>query len=183
MGCNHAVVGVLIIHRGRVATAMRQKPPLNRAPSAGHVDREDGLSFPIMNVGDPNDAPFLASVQDMREGPARAFYRAAVREAGEETSLPIDKDRLQLLLTYQAADDCAKTAHDGGPGGMHLWQVFGYEVPTMSEPTLLDEPGKMHGWDFRSVRNLLADPDLEPIWRDLLMQALKTPEGKALLWA
>lgn len=149
--CLHAVVGTLLIHEGRIATAMRQKPPLNRAPSAGHVDREDGLILP------------LRFAENMS-----AFRRCAARELYEETGFQVEEKSLRRLFYYQADDPCAKTGESGEPGGDHVWGVFAYEIKMISQPTLSDELGKMHGWDFRSIGTLMADPELEPIWLTLL---------------
>lgn len=149
--CLHAVVGTLLIHQGRIATAMRQKPPLNRAPSAGHVDYADGLILP------------LRLAENMT-----AFQRCAARELVEETGFHVEPSKLRRLFYYKAEDDCAKTGENGEPGGQHVWGVFAYEIKMISQPTLTDEPGKMHGWDFRSIGTLMNDPELEPIWFDLL---------------
>jgi 8-oxo-dGTP pyrophosphatase MutT (NUDIX family) len=169
--CYHAVVGVLLVHRGRIATAMRQKPPLNRAPSAGHVEPGDGLVIPFVFEGLTVGRLYRWTKSNA------AFNRAAVREGREETGFLFEEDSLRHLITYQADDDCAKIGADGEPGGRHIWQVFAHKIEMISQPTLTDESGKMHGWDFRSIGTLLADPELEPIWFDLLTEIQRMPES------
>jgi 8-oxo-dGTP pyrophosphatase MutT (NUDIX family) len=168
--CLHAVVGTLLIHQGRIATAMRQKPPRKRAPSAGHVDRTDGLRI--------TELPRVTGCPPS-EGNKEAFLRCAERETFEETGFKVEGG-LDFLFWYQASDSCAKTEEFGGLGGRHLWAVYAYEIKMISQPTLLDEPGKMHDWDFRSIGTLLADPELEPIWFDLLTEIAKSPERYGL---
>lgn len=163
--CRHAVVGVLLVHDGRIATAIRLKPPLNRAPSAGHVDLEDGLIVPVR----------LAENMS-------AFRRCAAREVYEETGFKVEEKSLRRLFYHQAEDDCAKTGAEGEPGGHHLWGVFVYEIEMISQPTLTDEPGKMHGWDFRSIGTLMADPDLEPIWHTLLTEVAGMSQHDRGFW-
>jgi len=169
--CHHAVVGVLLVHQGRIATAMRQKPPLNRAPSAGHVEPGDGLVTPFVFEGLTVGRLYRWTHSNP------SFERCAVREGREETGFLMEEKSLQHLLTYQAGDDCAKTGAEGEPGGRHIWQVFAHKIEMISQPTLTDEPGKMHGWDFRSIGTLLADPELEPIWFDLLTEIQRMPES------
>lgn len=168
--CHHAVVGVLLVHNGRIATAMRQRPPLNRAPSAGHVDPEDGLPVPLFPDNDFREG----RIHRWTRGNA-AFFRSAVREVREETGFQVGYERLVHLFDWQAYDDCAKTGADGEPGGRHIWQIFAHRIEMISQPTLMDEPGEMHGWDFRSIGTLLKDPELEPIWGDLLIELQRMP--------
>lgn len=153
--CLHAVTGNLLVHQGRLATAMRQRPPRKRAPSAGHVDRADGLVLPVMKA------------ENMK-----AFRSCAAREIYEETGFQVEAGSLRQLFYHQADDDCAKIGEGGEPGGDHLWGIFAYEIKMISQPTLDDEPGGMIGWDFRSIGTLLADPELEPIWHVLLTRVL-----------
>lgn len=169
--CHHAVVGVLLVHQGRIATAMRQRPPLNRAPSAGHVEPEDGLVTPFRF-----DGLTVGRLYRWTHGSA-AFDLCAVRECREETGFLIESGSLQHLLTYRADDDCAKAGVGGEPGGRHIWRVFAHRIEMISQPTLTNESGKMHGWDFRSIGTLLADPELEPIWFDLLTEIRRMPES------
>lgn len=152
--CHRAVVGVLLVHQGRIAVAHRQRPPLNLAPSAGHVELESGVK--------------------------EEWRTAAAREVTEETGVRVTEDQLSLLLYYSAEDDCAKIGADGEPGGRHEWRVFLAEIKTVSRPTLRDEPGKMHGWEWRSIDSLLADEELEPIWRTLLTVIKGLPKAKVL---
>lgn len=148
--CHHVVVGTLVLHQNRLAVAMRQKPPRCLAPSAGHADPEDG------------------EIPESRSMAAETLKDVAARELREECGLRAEPGQLEHLFTYRASDDCAKPGADGEPGGNHLWFVYLFEVKTISRPTLDDEPGKMHGWEWRSVDSLLADPDLEPIWAEML---------------
>jgi 8-oxo-dGTP pyrophosphatase MutT (NUDIX family) len=153
---------------------MRQKPPRKRAPSAGHVDRADGLQGPLCVP----DTGFVGKPLYIHGANEQVFRDCAAREFYEETGFKVEADSLQRLFYYQADDDCAKIGEDGEPGGRHLWGVFAYEVKMISQPTLDDEPGKMHGWDFRSIGTLLADPELEPIWFDLLTLVGDMPESE-----
>ena len=154
--CHHAVVGVLLVHQGRIAVAMRQKPPLNRAPSAGHVEPEDGLVTPFVFEGLTVGRLYRWTHSNA------AFERCAVREGREETGFLMEEKSLQHLLTYQAGDDCAKTGAEGEPGGRHIWQVFAHKIEMISQPTLTDEPGKnscpITGATFILMRKTQADP-------------------------
>lgn len=161
--CHHAVVGVLLVHQGRIAVAHRQKPPPYLAPSAGHVDQDDGLTLSTFRT--PEDP---------------AWRTAAAREVTEETGIKVEEGQLTYLMTYRATDECAKIGANGNPGGHHTWQIFLAEVPTISRPTLRDEPGKMHGWEWRSISSLIEDVDLEPIWRVLLTEIVG--RGIAQTW-
>jgi 8-oxo-dGTP pyrophosphatase MutT (NUDIX family) len=172
--CHHAIVGVILVHQGRIATAMRQKPPLNRAPSAGHVEPGDGLPVPFPLPVDSDLS--TGRLYRWTYGNA-AFERCAVREGREETGFLIEPGSLRHLLTWKDGYTCPKTGAEGKPGGRHIWQVFAHKIEMISQPTLTDEPGKMHGWDFRSIGTLLADPILEPIWFDLLTEIRRKPES------
>lgn len=164
--CHHAVTGHLIVHNGLIPVADRQKPPLAIAPSAGHVDPEDGLDLSgdlRMDIDDP------------------AFRRSAAREISEELGLNILPDELTLALTYAATDACAKQSAHGGPGGSHLWRVYTFQWPYSAAPKLSDEPGKMHNWRWAAPSELVRDPGLEPIWGTLLQKILERPVAGLVL--
>lgn len=147
--CNHTSVGVVARRGGRILLFQRQKFPLKKAPCAGHVDSWAGIPT---GTGAAEAEYYLAE---------------AVKELSEETGLIVRHRDLNLVHTAHYDNACRRETVDGGPP-WHLWRVYTVEIGAGQTPRGNGSESKDLAW--YTPAELVALPDLEPVWRDMLRQ-------------
>ena len=162
--CNHTSVGILVERDGAFLFFRRVKFPFGCAAPAGHVDE-------LISIGQPDEAAI--------------YEQAASRELEEEVGLVASS--LTLVLEAITPYPCRRIPIDGGTP-WHKWRVYRAEVD--ASQTSRENVAETRNLQWltkeqlqekaaRTARYLVgqipeeewqADPGLEPVWMDFVVQ-------------